>query len=77
MFKSAQVPNWVVLVYERQHRFRQEAVRQVVTELVKACEAVGKAIQPSSTVIGRTKSCRSHNQSPARIHEMGIWSRKY
>jgi len=56
MFKSAQVPNWVVLVYERQHRFRQEAVRQVVTELVKACEAVGKAVQPNSTVTGRSKS---------------------
>jgi eukaryotic translation initiation factor 2C len=56
MFKSAEVLNWVVLVYERPHCFRQEALRQMVTELVKACVAVGKAIQPSSTVTSRTKS---------------------
>ena len=56
MFKSAEVPNWVVLIYEGPHRFRQEALRQVVTGLVKACEAVGKAIQLSSTVTSRTKS---------------------
>ena len=56
MFKSVEVPNWVVLIYERQHRFRQDTLRQVVTELVKACVAVGKAIQPISTVKSRTKS---------------------
>jgi len=56
MFKSAQVPNWVVVIYERHLRFPQEVVRQMVTELVKACEAVGKAIQPSSTITGRPKS---------------------
>jgi len=55
MFKSAQVPNWVVLIYERQHRFHQEAVSQMVTELVKACEAVGKATQSSSTITSRPK----------------------
>lgn len=50
MFKSVEVPNWVVLIYERQHRFRQETARQMVTELVKACQAVGKATQLSSTL---------------------------
>jgi hypothetical protein len=49
MFKPAEVPNWVVLIYERRQRFREEVARRMVTELVKACEAVGKAIQTSST----------------------------
>ena len=42
MFKSAEVPNWVVLIYERQQRFRPEVARQMITDLVKTCEEFGK-----------------------------------
>ncbi len=56
MFKPAEVPNWVVLIYEGQQRFRQENARQMITDLVKACEAVGRAIQASLTASSCTES---------------------
>ena len=42
MFDPADIPHWVVLIYERQQRFRQEAAGQMITGLVNACEAVGE-----------------------------------
>jgi hypothetical protein len=56
MFKPAEVPNWVVLIYEGQQRFRQENARQMITDLVKACEAVGRATQASLTATSCTES---------------------
>jgi hypothetical protein len=53
--KPAEVQNWVVLIYEGQQRFRQENAKQMVTDLVKACEAVGRAIQASLTATSCTE----------------------
>ena len=41
MLQASQVPNWMVVIYERQQRFNEQAANQLATDLVKACEAVG------------------------------------
>ena len=56
MYKSAEVPHWVVLIYERRNRFRDEAARKTIADLVKACEAVGRAVKASSTRISHAES---------------------
>ncbi|KAI0278886.1 argonaute-like protein [Russula aff. rugulosa BPL654] len=41
MINPSQVPNWIVIVYERQQRFNDQVANQLATDLVRACEAVG------------------------------------
>jgi hypothetical protein len=41
MLQASKVPNWMVIIYERQQRFNEQTANQMATELVKACEAVG------------------------------------
>lgn len=77
MFKSVEVPNWVVLIYERQQRFRPETARQMIADLVKACKEVGRAIHARSTVAVILNPGRDHHQSPAGSHKMGIGQRKH
>ena len=43
MYNPAEVPHWVVLIYERRNRFRDDVARKTIADLVKACEAVGRA----------------------------------
>jgi hypothetical protein len=43
MINPSQVPNWIVIVYERQQRFNDQVANQLATDLVRACEAVGAA----------------------------------
>jgi hypothetical protein len=45
MFTPSQVPNWMLIIYERQQRFTDEAAHQLATGLVTGCEAVGAATQ--------------------------------
>ena len=45
MYKPAAIPNWVLLIYEREGRCKPEVANHMVADLVKACEAVGTAIQ--------------------------------
>ena len=45
MYEPAAIPNWVLLIYEREGRFRRGVADRMVANLVKACEAVGTAIQ--------------------------------
>lgn len=44
MFESVEVPNWLLLVYERSQRFNREAVDQMVDGFVRGCVAVGKTL---------------------------------
>ena len=41
MLQASQVPNWMVIIYERQQRFNDEIANQMVNDLVRACEVVG------------------------------------
>ena len=41
MLQPSQVPTWMVIIYERQQRFNEQAANQVVNDLVRACEVVG------------------------------------
>jgi hypothetical protein len=43
MFNPSKVPNWIVIIYERQQRFNDQVANQMASDLVKACEAVGAA----------------------------------
>jgi len=56
MFKPAEVPNWVVLIYEGQQRFTRQSAIRMIKSLVEACNAVGMAIQANLTAACRTKS---------------------
>jgi hypothetical protein len=56
MFNPVDIPHWIVLIYERQQRFRQEIAGQMITGFVNACRAVGTAIQAISTATGCTQS---------------------
>jgi hypothetical protein len=56
MFNPADIPNWIVIIYEQQKRFRDEVARRTITGLVDACKAVGRTIQAISTVTSFTKS---------------------
>lgn len=48
MINPSQVPNWIVVIYERQQRFNEQAANQMAADLVKACEAVGAASNRAS-----------------------------
>ena len=56
MYKSAEVPHWVVIIYERRNRFREDVARKTIADLVKACEAVGRAVKTSSTTTSHAES---------------------
>lgn len=56
MYKPAEVPHWVVLIYERRNRFREEVARKMIADLVRACEAVGRAVKASSTTTRHAES---------------------
>jgi hypothetical protein len=42
MIHGSQVPNWMVIIYERQQRFNDQTANQMVNDLVRACEVVGE-----------------------------------
>jgi hypothetical protein len=41
MFTASRVPNWMVIIYERQPRFNEQTANQMAADLVRGCEAVG------------------------------------
>jgi len=56
MLQASKVPNWMVIVYERQQRFNEQTANQMATDLVKACEAVGAYTQVARCVHRRTEA---------------------
>ncbi len=55
MFEAAEVPNWLLIIYEGSLRFTPRAVDQMIADFVRACGAVGKTFQASSTGRSHTK----------------------
>jgi hypothetical protein len=55
MSEPVEIPNWLLFIYESQLRFRQPSVKQMITDFVKGCVAVGKTFQASSTGHHHTK----------------------
>jgi hypothetical protein len=41
MFTPSQVPNWMIVIYERPQRFNEQTAHQMANDLVNACETVG------------------------------------
>lgn len=48
MFTPSEVPQWMIIIYERPQRFTEQVTNQLAGDLVRGCEAVGAA-----TYIGR------------------------
>jgi hypothetical protein len=48
MINPSQVPNWIIVIYERQQRFNDQAANQMAADLVRACESVGTALNRAS-----------------------------
>jgi eukaryotic translation initiation factor 2C len=48
MINPSQIPNWIVVIYERQQRFNDQAANQMAADLVKGCESVGAASNRAS-----------------------------
>ena len=49
MFEPVEIPNWLLLIYENTRHFNQRSARNMITDFVKGCVAVGKTLQVSST----------------------------
>lgn len=45
MFTPSEVPNWMIIIYERPQRFSEQVANQLATDLVTGCEAVGAVTQ--------------------------------
>jgi hypothetical protein len=56
MLQASKVPNWMVIIYERQQRFNEQTANQMATDFVKACEAVGAYAQVARCVHRRTEA---------------------
>jgi eukaryotic translation initiation factor 2C len=41
-FKPVEIPRWVVVIYEQQRRFGDNAARDMITGLVASCRDVGE-----------------------------------
>jgi len=41
MLQPSQIPTWMVIIYEQQQLFNEQAATQVANDLVRACDVVG------------------------------------
>ncbi len=77
MFNPSHVPNWIVIIYERQQRFNDQVANQMAADLVRACGAVGAATKSGLVVIIQCNFYRNKHQRPTVSHKMGIGTRDY
>jgi len=77
MLQGSQVPNWMVIIYERQQRFNEQVANQMVNDLVKACNVVGAPAQLRVLPITKHRLYRNKHQSSARSYKMGVGRRQY
>ena len=42
-FRPASIERWIVVVYERQQRFNQQAAQDMIDGLLRCCRDVGKS----------------------------------
>jgi hypothetical protein len=47
--EPVEIPNWLILIYERLPRFRQGSVENMISGFVRGCRVVGKTFQAGST----------------------------
>ena len=55
MSEPVEIPNWLLIIYESTRHFNQRSARNMITDFVKGCKAVGKMFQASSTCCNHTK----------------------
>ena len=77
MLQPSQVPNWMVIIYERQQRFDEQTANQMVNDLVRACEVVGAHARLRIPPITKRRLDRNQHQSPACSHKMGVGTKQY
>jgi hypothetical protein len=75
MFTPSQVPNWMIVIYERPQRFNDQTAHQMANELVKACETVGTTTYAGSVDHHAHLSDRYNHQPSAGAHKMGVGAR--
>ncbi|KAH9965908.1 argonaute-like protein [Russula dissimulans] len=51
MHTASRVPNWMLIIYERQQRFNEQAANQMATDFAAGCDAVGIGIDPRPSLI--------------------------
>lgn len=77
MINPSQVPNWIVVVYERQQRFSDQVANQMAADLVRACESVGAASNQALWTSFNAIFIRDTYECPAVSYKMGIGTRDY
>ncbi|KAF8268490.1 argonaute-like protein [Lactarius quietus] len=50
-YKPVSFDNWIVVIYEGQRRFNQRSADKMITDLVRACEAVGITISHHPAIV--------------------------
>ncbi|KAH7914195.1 argonaute-like protein [Hygrophoropsis aurantiaca] len=50
-WRPATVERWVVVVYERQQRFSQQAAQEMVQGLIASCQAVGMKVNDTNPIV--------------------------
>jgi len=77
MLQASKVPNWMVIIYERQQRFNEQVANQLASDLVRACEVVGAPTYLHVLPITKRRLYRNQHQSSARTDKMGVRTREY
>jgi hypothetical protein len=77
MINPSQVPNWIVIIYERQQRFNDQVANQMAADLVRACEAVGAASNRGVVDITQRDFYRDKHEPSTVSYKMGIGTRDY
>ncbi|KAH7887674.1 argonaute-like protein [Phlebopus sp. FC_14] len=50
-FRPANIDRWIVVIYERQQRFNQQAAQDMIDGLVRSCNAVGMLVNDNNPII--------------------------
>ncbi|KAG6333722.1 hypothetical protein ID866_5365 [Astraeus odoratus] len=50
-FRAASIERWIVVVYERQQRFNQQAAQDMIDGLVRSCRDVGMRVNDTSPLV--------------------------
>ncbi|KAJ3552291.1 hypothetical protein NP233_g12914 [Leucocoprinus birnbaumii] len=68
-YRSATIRKWVIIVYETQQRFNQQAVDRLIKDLVGAARAAGMTVLMDSPVV---KWCNAQGNVPDQFRQAGM-----
>ncbi|KAF8627134.1 hypothetical protein AX17_006353 [Amanita inopinata Kibby_2008] len=50
-YKPVAINQWILMIYERQQRFKPEAVQKMIQDFVSACASVGMAVNEKNPIV--------------------------